>query len=192
MNSWFLMRDNVLSSIKRSIFWFAYYILARHLAGNYKPYAYGSKWIRSFLCKPLFNSFGNSVDIGCKVEFFNIRNSEIGDHSGIGSHSSIGLVKIGKYVMMGTHCLVLSQNHRFDDVTIPMCMQGFQEEKPVVIDDDVWIGSRVIILPGVHIGKGSIVGAGSVVTKDVQPYTIVAGNPARTIGYRNAEQETKD
>jgi len=67
---------------------------------------------------------------------------------------------------------------------IPMNRQGWSEDRPVCIEDDVWIGSRVILLPGVRIGKGSIVGAGSVVTRDVEPYAIVAGNPARKIRSR--------
>ena len=121
--------------------------------------------------------------------FFNSRNTEIGSNSGIGSLSGIGTVKLGSYVMMGTHCLLISRNHRFDDCSIPMCRQGFRPDRPIVIEDDVWIGSRVIILPGVVIGKGSIIGAGSVVTKDVEPYTIVGGNPAKLIGKRCEETE---
>jgi maltose O-acetyltransferase len=174
-----------LKEIKRSVYWILYYLFARHLPSNYAPYAFGAKELRAFLCKSLFQRFGKNVDIGPKVEFFNVRNSEIGDNSGIGAYSSIGTVKIGNYVMMGTHCLILSQNHHFDDLTIPMCQQGFQEDRPVIIEDDVWIGSRVIILPGVRIGHGSIIGAGAVVTKSVEPYTIVGGNPAKVIGHRN-------
>lgn len=77
------------------------------------------------------------MDIGSKVEFFNIRNSEIGDNSGISAHFSLGTVKIGNYVMMETHCRIIRQNHRFDDLRMPMCQQGFQQDKPVVIEDDV-------------------------------------------------------
>ena len=132
------------------------------------------------------------MDIGPRVEFFNVRNSEIGDNSGIGAYSSIGTVKIGNYVMMGTHCLIISQNHRFDDRSIPMCRQGFQEDRPVTVEDDVWIGSRVIILPGVRMGQGAIIGAGAVVTEDVEPYTLVAGNPAKMVGRRNGEKRKKD
>ncbi len=65
-----------------------------------------------------------------------------------------------------------------------MDQQGFAEEKPVVIEDDVWIGSRVTILPGVTIGRGSVVGAAAVVTKDVPPYSVVAGNPAKVVKTR--------
>ena len=65
-----------------------------------------------------------------------------------------------------------------------MCQQGYYEEKPIVIGDDVWIGGHVIVLPGVHIGTGAIVGAGAVVTKDVPDYAVVGGNPARIIKSR--------
>ena len=65
-----------------------------------------------------------------------------------------------------------------------MMEQGFEEERPVVIGNDVWIGDRVIILPGVHVGDGSILAAGAVVTKDVPPYAIVGGVPAKLIRMR--------
>ena len=65
-----------------------------------------------------------------------------------------------------------------------MIQQGYTEMKPVYIDDDVWIGRRVLIMPGVHIGTGAIIAAGSVVTKNVEPYSIVGGNPAKHIKYR--------
>lgn len=168
----------------RSICWVVYYLVIKHLPSNYMPYASGFKYLRAIVCKPLFKKFGENVDIGPEVDFFNVKNSEIGDHSGIGAYSSIGTVKIGSYVMMGTHCLLISQNHRFSDLTIPMCQQGFQHDEPIIIEDDVWIGSRVIILPGVRIGRGSIIGAGAVVTKDVESHTIVGGNPAKIIGRR--------
>jgi len=65
-----------------------------------------------------------------------------------------------------------------------MDQQGFQEEEIIVVGDDVWIGSRSIILPGVNIGHGSIIAAGSIVTKNVPAYAIVGGNPARIIRMR--------
>ena len=135
--------------------------------------------------KRLFKSFGRQVNIEPKIFFYNMSESEIGDYSGIGMNSYIGTVKIGRDVMIGEELMVISQNHKFNDINVPMRKQGWRENKPVTIKDDVWIGARVTILPGITIGRGSIVGAGSVVTKDVPSFSIVAGNPARIIGSRN-------
>ena len=86
--------------------------------------------------------------------------------------------------MMGPDVIILSGNHAHDLIDIPLKFQGNSEEQPVSIEDDVWIGARVIILPGVHVGKGSILGAGAVVTKNIPRYSVVAGNPARIVNVR--------
>ena len=71
---------------------------------------------------------------------------EIGDRSGVGINARMhGKVIIGKDVMMGPECIIYTKNHAFSDITIPMWQQGFSEEKPVVIGDDVWIGGRVTV-----------------------------------------------
>ncbi|ASM48732.1 chloramphenicol O-acetyltransferase [Pseudoalteromonas espejiana DSM 9414] len=88
--------------------------------------------------------------------------------------------------MMGPEVVVYTRNHAIDRVDIPMCQQGFKEIAPVYIEDDVWIGRRVIILPGVSIGKGCVLGAGSVIAKDIPPYSIVVGNPGKVIRNRLA------
>jgi maltose O-acetyltransferase len=85
---------------------------------------------------------------------------------------------------MGPEVVIRTNNHRFDRTDIPMRIQGFSEEKPVFIGDDVWIGQRAIILPGVRVGDHAIVGAGAVVTKDVPKGAIVGGNPARVLRMR--------
>jgi maltose O-acetyltransferase len=79
---------------------------------------------------------------------------------------------------------ILTRNHAFVDTSRPMRDQGAGEISPVTISDDVWIGMRVIILPGVTIGRGAIIGAGAVVTKDVPPYCVAVGNPARVVRNR--------
>lgn len=113
----------------------------------------------------------------------------LGDFSGIGINAKIyGECHICAFVMMGTDVTVITRNHRFDRTDVPMMKQGFEDEKPVYIGDDVWIGDRVIILPGVHIGNGCIIAAGSVVTKDVAPYTVVGGVPAHFIKERFSEE----
>ena len=170
--------------IIRGLFWLAYYLFARHLPRSHVRYSFGSRAIRAFVLKRLFKKFGKKVNIEPKVIFFNLSESEIGDYSGIGMRSYIGTVKIGRDVMIGEELIAISRNHEFGDLSRPMREQGWKEDRPVVIEDDVWIGSRVTILPGVTIRKGTIVGAGSVVTKDAGPYSIVAGNPAREIRKR--------
>ena len=93
-------------------------------------------------------------------------------------------LKVGKDVMMGPYVVIVGDSHRFSRTDIPMRLQGTKEYQPVRIDDDVWIGARAIILPGLKIGRGAIIGSGAVVTKDVPPYAICVGNPARVIKYR--------
>ena len=104
----------------------------------------------------------------------------IGDYSGIGVDCEMnGPVTIGRYVNMGPEVVVYTQNHAFNRIDIPMQKQGYDNVRPVVIGDDVWIGRRVIILPGVKIGEGCVIGAGAIVAKDIPPYSVVVGNPAK-------------
>ena len=93
-------------------------------------------------------------------------------------------MRIGDCVMIGPDVIVIGKLHHTDSLDIPMIDQGDYEKAPIVIREDVWIGARAIILPGVVIGTGSIVGAGAVVTRDASPYTVVAGVPAKVIGHR--------
>ena len=92
---------------------------------------------------------------------------------------------IGKDVMMGPNCIMRTYSHSHDRIDVPMNQQGFEEEQVMHIGDDVWIGTNVIILPGVNVGSHCIIGAGAIVTKDVPDYAIVGGNPARIIRMRN-------
>ncbi|MGN1026181.1 MAG: acyltransferase [Faecousia sp.] len=86
--------------------------------------------------------------------------------------------------MMGPECVFLPHNHRFDRADIPMNQQGFTEDTPIHIGSDVWIGTRVIVMPGVRIGDHSVIGAGAVVTKDVPDWAVVGGCPARILKMR--------
>ncbi|MFW9873827.1 MAG: acyltransferase [Candidatus Thorarchaeota archaeon] len=163
-----------------------YYGFAAHLPKSNRPYSFRlSKPIRYALCKNLFKKCGENVNIEKGAYFGDGRNICIGDNSGLGVNCKIQQnVKIGNDVMMGEDVTILTSSHKFDDCSIPMRLQGFKPRKEVVIEDDVWIGDRVIILPGVKIGKGSVIGAGSVVTKHVFDYSIVGGVPAKLIKSR--------
>lgn len=111
----------------------------------------------------------------------------IGDNVGIAQNCFIqvrGKVVIGNDVIFGPNVSIFSENHNFDNPDLPISVQG-ETRKGVTIEDGVWLGTQVVILDGVKIGKNSIVAAGSIVNKDVAPYTIVGGVPAKLIKDRN-------
>lgn len=141
--------------------------------------------IRSAVARKLFDSCGKDVNIEKGADFGRGREISIGDHSGIGINCKVrGPLSIGDNVMMGPEVIILTSIHKFDDVAVPMNHQSNSEKKPVTIGNDVWIGTRAIIMPGVTIGNGVVIGAGAVVTKDVPDYAIVGGVPAKIIKYR--------
>lgn len=100
-------------------------------------------------------------------------------------------VTMGNYVMIGPELLITGADHRFDVPGMAIIFSGRPEPKNCEIEDDVWIGSRVTVLKGVRIGRGAVIAAGSVVSRDVPPYTIVGGVPARPIRLRFDEAEQK-
>jgi bifunctional N-acetylglucosamine-1-phosphate-uridyltransferase/glucosamine-1-phosphate-acetyltransferase GlmU-like protein len=125
------------------------------------------------------NYYGGPVGEGLKV----------GDGSNIGPYNYIGCsgyIEIGKNVMIGPRVGIFAENHMHDRTDIPMREQGVKREF-VRIEDDVWIATNSVILAGVTIGHGSVIAAGSVVTKDVEPYAVMGGVPARCIGSRLKE-----
>ena len=142
--------------------------------------------------------FGNNVTVGSYaiIRPSNIYGGEmgvgleVGDNSNIGPYAYIGCsgkITIGKNVMMSPRVGLYAENHIFDSTAKPMKEQGVKRDS-IIVEDDCWLASNVIILAGVTIGKGSILAAGSVVTKDVPPYTVVAGNPARVIKHRDSQE----
>lgn len=165
-----------------------YYLFAARLpAATFKMRLIGSfaSTARRCCAKRLFRKCGSNVNIEKGADFGTGKKIEIGDYSGIGLNCKVPSdIKIGNYVMMGPEVLILNGTHVFSKTDIPMIFQGCQDTPTTVIGDDVWIGARVIVLPGIKIGKGAIIGAGSVVVKDVPPLCIVAGNPARLIRRR--------
>lgn len=162
-----------------------YYGFARHLPYSVRPYSFGARAIRYQICRHMFDTCGRNVN----VEYGALINSgakiSIGDNSGIGYRAFIsGPLVIGRNVIMGPNCTFLSINRNTAQVDRTMYAQGYLPEEPPVIEDDVWIGANVTVLPGVRIGQGSILAAGAVVSRDVPAYAVVAGNPAQVIKYR--------
>ena len=97
-----------------------------------------------------------------------------------------GNVTIGNYFHSGIECMIITQNHKYDDGEFIPYGTDYNY-KDVVIDDFVWLGRRVTILPGTHIGEGAIIQAGAVVHGEIPPYAIAGGNPAKVFKYRDIE-----
>jgi acetyltransferase-like isoleucine patch superfamily enzyme len=95
--------------------------------------------------------------------------------------ASVELVEIGDHCMLANGCFVTDGNHRFDDRDRPVPWQGFTTKGPTRIGANSWLGAHVVVTSGVTIGERCVIGANSVVTKDVEPYTIAAGIPARPL-----------
>lgn len=176
-----------MSRLSRKIGALLYYGFAKHLPPSFSGIQLGQKALRGFCGKLMLKSCGRHVNIEQGAVFS--AKASLGDYSGIGVNARInGMCTIGRQVMMGTDVVILTRNHAFARTDIPMMEQGFEEERPVVIGDDVWIGDRVIILPGVTVGKGCILAAGAVVTHDVPDYAVVGGVPARILKMRNVSE----
>lgn len=174
---------------RRVVAWALYAAFATHLPWSPRPFGRLSRRIRARLGSAMLDRCGTNVNIEHGARFGSGRCIALGDNSDIGMDALIlGSATIGRNVMMGPRCILIATTHAHHDPGVPMNTQGWAPERPIVIEDDVWIGAAAIVLPGCRIGRGSIVGAGSVVTKDVTPYSMVGGNPARVLRTRRLEE----
>jgi acetyltransferase-like isoleucine patch superfamily enzyme len=136
------------------------------------------------------------VSIGSNVEFYRgVYLSPCGTHIDIGSHTHFapycalyGPLTIGTHCAIAAHVVFASVGHGYSRTDVPMVEQPVTKNE-IVLENDVWIGANAVVIGGVTIGEGSIVGAGAVVTKDVPPYSVVGGTPARIIRNRKDDQE---
>lgn len=158
------------------------------LVGSILPHYYlgkeskVGKLFREVCAKLMFKSCGDNVDIGRHVKFST--HISIGDNSGIGDYCYFqGNVVLGNDVMIAPRVSFIADTHNFKSTSLPLNRQG-AIHKTIVVGNDVWIGYGVIILAGVHIGDGAIIGAGAVVTKDIQEFTVVGGVPAKVLKRR--------
>jgi len=145
-------------------------------------------YIRNYLLKMKGGRIGRAVNLQPGINFYHSYNNfSIGNNSGIGRRSSLhlqGKISIGNDVMIGQELIIHTSNHHMENNGIPMWQQS-SEIKDVTIGDNVWIGSRVTILPGVNVGNGVVIGAGSIVTKNLEHNGVYAGNPAMLIKKRS-------
>ena len=119
------------------------------------------------------------------------KNTELGDFVFLGGLKITGKghVSIGSHVIVAGNCLILTENHNYEGTLIPYDLTMIQ--KNVEINDFVWIGTRVLILPGTKIGEGAIIQGGAVVHGEIPPYAIAGGNPAKVFKYRDIEHFKK-
>jgi maltose O-acetyltransferase len=129
-----------------------------------------------------------NVRVLSDVTVYHPNRLRIGAGTGIAAGCQLnaaGGITIGHDVLIGPSTLIWSQNHIFQNRDKPIRLQG-AEYGEILIEDDVWIGGRSVILPGVRLAKGTVVAAGAVVTKSTEPYSIVAGVPAKRVGERGS------
>jgi len=146
-----------------------------------------TKKIRGKLYSHLLNDSGKNLRISHGVQIKNPDNVTIGDNcylgDGVHLYAWHEKITLGDNVLIAAGTKIITRKHDFSNDLLSIAEQGYTNA-PVIIEDDVWIGFNVVILPGVVIGEGSIIGAGAVVTKSVKPYSIMGGVPARLIRKR--------
>ncbi len=168
----------------KTFFLILYYLIASKLPNYSFPGGKFYNWFR-ITCMKKIIKIGNNCRIMRDVYVGNGNNIEIGNHCRINEKVRLDNVKIGNHVMIARECIILGKMHEFSGINEPMEQQGSRDAAKTIIEDDVWFGLRVIVMPGIRIRKGTIVGAAAVVTKDTVEYGIYAGVPARLIKKRD-------
>jgi len=148
--------------------------------------------VREYILRSLFYTYGREFRFD-PDGVYSFRTISVGHHVNLGSRPILlatrSFIRIGDHVMFGPEVTVRGGNHRFDLVgrfmdTITEAEKRGSDDLGVVIEDDVWVGTRAIILHGVTIGRGAVIAAGAVVTQDIPPYAIAGGVPAHVIRFR--------
>jgi maltose O-acetyltransferase len=168
-----------------------YQVLLKRLPASFQPGGGPAMALRRMAARRLLSSCASEVYVEQGADFGSGIGRHLGRGSGYGVRAKIYPCRIGEHVMMAPEVIILDRNHVFEDPSRPIGLQGETESRPPVLGNNIWIGTRVIILPGIRVGDGAIIGAGAVVTKDVAPYAIVAGNPARVVGFRGVAPDTR-
>ena len=148
------------------------------------------KRIRMLLLRPLFGGYGINL-IFDPDGYYSYENIYVGDNVSLGNKpvlmAALSEIHIGNNVMFGPEVVIIGGGH--NSTVVGKCMKDVHEKTTnddlgVIIEDDIWVGSRAVILRGVTVGRGSIIASGAIVTKSVPPYAVVGGNPAKIIKFR--------
>lgn len=141
---------------------------------------------RSLYWKMFLKKMGKNVTIQDRCKIMDANKIVIGNNVLISHNTDLyghGNITIGDHTQIGAYSAIISHNHIFSIPGQPIREQGHENEE-VIIGKDVWLGTHVIVLPGVTIGDGSVIGAGSIVTKPIPAYSVAVGNPAKVIKRR--------
>jgi len=168
----------------KKLYLIIYYIFIKQLPSSFYPLGGCFNYIRIIILKKVIRDFGIKNKIQKGVYFGNGQDISIGSNCQINENVKLDNVVIGNYVMIAPGVTILGKMHNFSSIETPMILQGEKKVLPTIIEDDTWIGTNAIIMPGITISKGSIIGAGSVVTKNTNQFGIYAGVPAKLIKYR--------
>lgn len=158
--------------------------LTNHVIGHIPFFAVRLSWYRHVLGVNIGKD--SSIFMGCYWYFYRPlgRNPQamiVGDHTIVNRRCTLdgrGGLRLGNNVSISPEVMLITSQHLKDDPEFGI------EDKPIVVEDYAWVGSRAILLPGVTIGTGAVVAAGAVVSRDVPPYAVVGGIPAKVIGNR--------
>ena len=153
----------------------------------------------SFFYKKMLRGCGSSVRFSALTSDFTYRNITIGNDVYIGPHALFlcteSQIFIGNKVLFGPHVTIIGGDHRITDVgrfIYDVLDKHPEDDQDVHIEDDVWIGTNTTLLKGVTVGRGAVVAAGALVTKDVPPYAIVGGVPAKVLKYRFTPEQIQE
>ncbi len=165
-----------------------YYGFASKLPSSIYPGGRYYNFIRLFLLRKIIK-IGSNVTIQKGVYVGDGNNVEVGNNCQINEFVRLDNVSIGDKVMLARETIILGKMHSFDQVDTCMITQGSKLTSRSVVENDVWLGLRVIVMPGKRIASGCIIAAGTVVTKDTKPFGLYAGVPARRIKCRKTSSE---
>ena len=170
--------------MKKKVSLIFYYFLFQHLPSSFFPFGRLYNALRVKCLKKVLD-IGSKNKIQPSVYIGNGSNINIGNYCQINERVKLDNVSIGDYVMIAPGVTILGKMHDFQDINEPMVLQGEKEVNQTIIETDVWIGTNAVIMPGLKIAKGTIVGAGCVLTKDTEPFGVYGGVPGKLIKYRS-------
>lgn len=167
----------------RKIALIIYYIIFSKLPSSYFPLGVLFNILRVVTLRCVIQ-VGQKTKIQKNVYIGDGNNIAIGHNCQINENVKLDNVEIGNHVMIAPGVTIIGKMHNFQNLDIPMILQGVNQSKKTIIEDDIWIGTNAIIMPGVKIEKGVIVAAGGIVTKNCNAYGVYGGVPAKLIKYR--------